>query len=80
VIPAATSKVIASRSRQSAYEDFGIAPRQLPSESVMLLVDSEAAVTVAAWHHLNRRQGDGWNRPAGATDDQVQLMALTPDF
>jgi hypothetical protein len=74
VIPTTTFKVIASGTRQRAYEDFGTALRQRRDDSVMLLVDSETAVTVAAWQHLNQRQGDGWNRPAGATDDQVHLM------
>jgi hypothetical protein len=74
VIPPTTFRVIASGSRQKVYEDFGTALRQRPGDFVMLLVDSEAVVTVAAWQHLNQRQDDGWQRPAGATNDQVHLM------
>ena len=38
----------------------------------MLLVDSEEPVTMAPWDHLKSR--DGWDRPAGAEDDQAQMM------
>jgi hypothetical protein len=39
----------------------------------MLLVDSEdPVISPIPWEHL--RQRDGWDRPAGAADDQAQLM------
>lgn len=66
-------KVIASGSRQQAYEDFCSGLRQHTDEYIILLVDSEAAVIVAPWRHLGTREGDQWKRPAG-TDDQAHLM------
>ena len=57
-----------------AYRDFCSAVRQHPNDFVILLVDSEEEVHLDAWHHLRTRQGDGWIRPDGATDDQAHLM------
>ena len=43
------------------------------NETALLLVDSEEPVKLTVpWQHLKDR--DGWNRPAGATDDQCHLM------
>jgi hypothetical protein len=74
VIRAGSFKVIASGSRQKAYEDFSSAVRQHPGDYVVLLVDSEAPVTATPWQHLNAREGDKWERPAGVADDQAHLM------
>jgi hypothetical protein len=42
-----------------------------------LLVDSESSVAEFGlpWKHLKQRQGDGWDCPDGATDDNCHLMA-----
>jgi hypothetical protein len=60
-------------SRNDAYGDFGTALRTAATDEYpVLLVDSEAPVTQSAWQHLQSR--DGWEQPAGAEDDQAQLM------
>ena len=59
--------------RNAAYDDFQTALRTAaPDEYPVLLVDSEAPVNQPPWQHLSSR--DGWPRPAGAEDDQAQLM------
>lgn len=59
--------------RGSAFDDFKTAlDTASEDEYPILLVDSEAPVTEPAWKHL--QGSDGWAKPSGATDDQVQLM------
>ena len=70
-------RLVASGGRDSAYRDFGIALQNASgSEYVALLIDSEDTVSNIdrTWDHLRRRDGDGWQRPQGARDDQVLLM------
>ena len=74
VIPAGSFKIIASGSRQNAYEDFCTALKQHPDDVVILLVDSETAVSTPAWRHLGLREGDKWTRPVSARDEQAHLM------
>jgi len=76
VIPPGSFKVIASGSRQNAFQDFCTALHQHTEDYIVLLVDSETAVAGlgTAWQHLSRRDGDNWSRPALALDDQVHLM------
>ena len=65
-------RVVASGSRNEAYDDFRSALVRR-NETAMLLVDAEAPVTARdPWTHLNTR--DGWTRPSGATNDQCHLM------
>lgn len=60
-------------SRNAAYGDFKTAlSTAAADEYPVLLVDSEAPVSQSPWQHLQSR--DGWERPAGVEDDQVQLM------
>lgn len=76
-------RVVPCGSRNDAFDKFKSAlGRQ--GEYPILLVDSEDIVADAnlpdanpsgAWTHLSRR--DGWTRPAGAQDDQAQLMVAT---
>lgn len=75
VVPAGCFTVMASGSRGSAYEDFCLALKENDGHYNVLLVDSEEEVTKASWTHLAERRGDGWARPAGAANDQAQLMA-----
>jgi hypothetical protein len=64
---------VACGGRNNAYDMFKIALRSADvNEFPMLLVDSEEPVTTAPWDHLKSR--DGWDRPAGAEDDQAQMM------
>ena len=68
-------RIFASGSRQQAYGDFRHAlGASRADDSVVLLVDSEVPVATDAgpWRHLKDR--DGWDKPAGATDDHVHLM------
>jgi len=74
VITQGSFKVVASGNRQNAYEDFSSALRQHPDEYIILLVDSETAVTAKPWQHLKTREGGNWSRPDGAGDDQAHLM------
>lgn len=74
VIAPRSFRVIASGDRGSAFKDFSLALRQNPHDFNILLVDSEEPVQGTPWQHLAARQGDGWNRPAAATDDQAHLM------
>ena len=74
VIPHGSFTVIASGDRCAAFKDFCLALRQNHGEYIILLVDSEEAVAAAAWQHLATRQGDNWQRPIGASDDQAHLM------
>ena len=62
-------------SRQSAYENFvAIYASQSSLDYIALLIDSEDPVANIdeTWRHLNQR--DGWQRPAGAQNDQVLFM------
>jgi hypothetical protein len=60
-------------SRNEAFADFRTALSIAGSDEYpILLVDSEGPVSQPAWSHLKSR--DGWDRPAGADDDQAQLM------
>lgn len=45
----------------------------------MLLVDSERPLNAAAapWEHVRSRSGDRWERPSGASDEQLHLMVQT---
>lgn len=66
-----TFQVIACGGRGDAYGKFSReAQRGSPA---ILLVDAEGPVTAQSpWQHL--QVSDGWQRPAGATDDQCHLM------
>ena len=68
-------KIVASGSRQNAFDDFQHALNQPGNDRfVVLLVDSEGPVAANAdcWTHLNQR--DGWDRPVEAAHNSVHLM------
>lgn len=68
-------RIVASGSRQNAFNDFCHALRDQRNARVpLLLVDSEGpvAVNTGAWAHLLQR--DGWNRPDGAAEESAHLM------
>ena len=68
-------RIFASGSRQQAYDDFRHALGSSRGDDiVVLLVDSEEPIATdpGRWRHLKDR--DGWDQPAGATDDHVHLM------
>jgi hypothetical protein len=74
VVPQGSFKVVSCGGRSDAFQDFCIALREHQEDYVILLVDSEEAVVSGPWEHLRDRVGDNWQRPAGAHDDQAQLM------
>ena len=69
-------RIIACGGRQSAYNDFCTALSQPEDFCAFLLVDSEAAVARndGPWEHLEKRPGDQWRKPDGASDEQCHLM------
>ena len=71
-------KIIASGSRNEAYDDFNAAHAQR-NETAMLLVDSEQEVTASSsWAHLRSR--DNWRRPPDASSDQCHLIVQVMEF
>lgn len=67
-------RIVASGSRQSAYNDYTQALRTQPDYFVMLLVDSEHPIEADAMAWSLLRERDGWAKPDGATDNTVHLM------
>ena len=68
--------VVASGSRQDAFNDFCAALRSPEKyDFIVLLVDSERPVAARSgpWAHL-KKTPDNWDQPSGAMDDQVHLM------
>jgi len=74
VHPGAPLRVIASGGRRKAFENFCDGLRDHSDETVLLLVDAEGPVNGTVWEHLRSRAGDGWVRPAGATEEHAYLM------
>ena len=70
-------RVVACGGRKRAYDRFCTA-HQSRTEDAWLLVDAETPAASRPpfdpWAHVETRVGDGWRRPEGATDDQLQLM------
>ena len=64
--------------RRNAYDTFQNARDHAEDgETVVLLVDSEAAVTADTPNeHLRTRRGDGWDL-AGVSEDHVHMMVQT---
>lgn len=68
-------KLVACGGRAAAFDHFLTAHgARIAGEYIALLMDSEDPMTdiEAAWMHLKAR--DGWEKPSGASDDQVLLM------
>ncbi|MGW8159241.1 MAG: DUF4276 family protein [Desulfoprunum sp.] len=75
-------RIVACGSRQNAYDSFCTAVAA--GEEALLLVDSESAVAAEwqqggdeewlPWRHLRDRQGDQWQKPAGAAEQDCHLM------
>ena len=68
--------VVACGGRRQAYDTFRTAHESADSDYLpTLLVDSEAPVTQAdPWEYVRLRPGDEWERPSGASQDQIHLM------
>ncbi len=82
VVKGAQPRIIACGSRREAFKSFKLACEN-PAEDTtyLLLVDAEDPVAVehGPWKHVATRQGDGWERPATATDDSLHFMAVTTE-
>jgi len=67
-------RTFAGGGRGSTFDAFKTATAVAAHDTVpVLLVDSEEPViATTAWEHLHST--DRWERPAGVTDDQAQLM------
>jgi hypothetical protein len=73
-IPPKSFSVLASGSRNNAFEDFRDALKRHPNDYVILLVDSEEPVATPPWQHLRDRSGDNWPCPKHASENQAHLM------
>ncbi|MBL8292126.1 MAG: DUF4276 family protein [Bryobacterales bacterium] len=68
-------RVVACGGREQAYKDFRTAHEKGDGNPAVLLVDSEGPVNQESpWEHVRLRAGDGWDRPQGASEDQLHLM------
>jgi len=73
-------RIVACGGRSQAYSQFCVAIGEAANGDVfILLVDSEGPVSTPAdaaqpWDHVNNREGDGWDRPKGAVDDDLHFM------
>lgn len=67
-------RIVASGSRNEAYDDFKNALASRQYKEVLLILDSEDPVAniEQTWAHLGSR--DKWDCPPGAADEQVFLM------
>lgn len=69
----AQPRIVASGSRQKAYQDFVKGLDDPKYDRVLLLVDAEGPVDAGdAWSHLLKH--DRWAKPAGANDNAAHLM------
>jgi hypothetical protein len=75
-IPDRSLSVVACGGGHRAYESFRRSHEQARGKYFpILLVDSEAPVTQTdRWKHVRLLNGDGWQRPPGASPDQIHLM------
>lgn len=62
--------------REAAFDRFKTAHKTAKGAYVAMLVDSEDPIANVekTWEHLKTRPDDNWDRPIGASDDQVLLM------
>ncbi|HTU18222.1 MAG TPA: DUF4276 family protein [Gemmataceae bacterium] len=70
-------KLVACGGRSAAFDDFKIASASAQKgDFVALWIDSEDPVAdlEATWAHLKARTDDNWDRPNGATNEQVLFM------
>lgn len=68
-------RIIASGSRESAFDNFMTAVNQTSATMLpLLLVDSESKVEegATAWQHLKKQ--DNWDKPKNGGDNHVFLM------
>jgi hypothetical protein len=71
-------RIVACGTRRDAFDRFCTAISQRPTGKHLLLVDAEETVETGTgpWVHVQRRSGDHWDKPPGATDEHLQFMAV----
>lgn len=70
-------RVIACGPRRKAFEMFRDDLAKFPSSLCLLLVDSEEPIrTASGWEHVRTRDGDSWERPSAAPEEQIHFMAV----
>ena len=69
-------RVVVCGGRQRAYESFRTAQENRGTDEFpILLVDSEGPVVqTISWEHVRLLPGDRWQRPQGASDEQINFM------
>ena len=70
-------RLVASGGRHATFDDFQTKLKHAKAgDFVAMLVDSEDPIAnpEKTWEHLKKRPDDNWDRPKGASDDQVLLM------
>lgn len=69
-------EVVRGKGRGNTYQRFTNHEKEHPADLCVLLVDSETAVpnNSRVWDVVARRKGDGWPRPAWATERHLYLM------
>ncbi len=78
----AQPRIIACGSRNEAFKSFKLACEKPEKDTTyLLLVDAEEPVSGehGPWKHVATRRGDGWERPAEASDDSLHFMAVTTE-
>jgi len=69
-------RVIVCGGRGLAYKQFCDAHAAAETDAWLLVDAEELPTTQSPWDHVKARIGDGWDRPEGAIDDQLQLMSV----
>jgi len=72
-------RIVCAGGRGEAFKDFKTVTKADSAAICWLLVDSEGPVasSPSPWDHVACRRGDGWQRPEGATDEQLHFMVET---
>ncbi|AUX29555.1 MULTISPECIES: DUF4276 family protein [Sorangium] len=69
-------RVIACGGRGLAYKQFCDAHASSEADTWLLVDAEEVPKAQSPWDHVKARTGDGWDRPANASDDQLHLMTV----
>ncbi|MDC0711730.1 DUF4276 family protein [Stigmatella sp. ncwal1] len=69
-------QVMCAGGRSEAFQNFKTFVKANPNTLCFLLVDSEGPVAPESspWEHVASRLGDGWQQPAGVTDEHLHFM------
>lgn len=64
-------------SRKAAYEQFKDHLKGRRPEPALLVVDAEDIVKASSrWEHVRTRNGDKWDKPRGAAEDDLRFMSV----